>query len=41
MTLKEASEQFCISMERLTYYEENSIVITLCTSVGMFFGCLR
>lgn len=26
MTLKEASERFCISMERLTYYEENRLI---------------
>lgn len=27
MTLKEASERFCISMERLTYYEENRLIM--------------
>lgn len=27
MTLKEASERFCISMERLTYYEENKLIM--------------
>lgn len=27
MTLKEASERFCISMERLTYYEENGLIM--------------
>lgn len=27
MTLKEASERFCISMERLTCYEENRLII--------------
>lgn len=27
MTLKEASERFCISMERLAYYEENRLII--------------
>lgn len=27
MTLKEASERFCISMERLIFYEENRLII--------------
>lgn len=27
MTLKEASERFCISMEKLTYYEENRLIM--------------
>lgn len=27
MTLKEASERFCISMEKLTYYEKNRLII--------------
>lgn len=27
MTLKEASERFCISVKRLTYYEENRLII--------------
>lgn len=27
MTLEEASERFCISMERLTYYEENKLIM--------------
>lgn len=27
MTLKEASERFCLSMERLTYYEENRLIL--------------
>lgn len=27
MTLEEASERFCISMERLTCYEENSLIM--------------
>ncbi len=27
MTLKEASERFCIGMERLTYYEENRLIV--------------
>lgn len=27
MTLKEASERFCISIERLTYYEGNGLIM--------------
>lgn len=27
MTLKEASERFCISMEKLIYYEENRLIM--------------
>lgn len=27
MTLKEASERFCISVERLTYYEEQRLIM--------------
>lgn len=27
MTLKEASERFCISVEKLTYYEENRLIM--------------
>lgn len=27
MTLKEASERFCISMERLIYYEKNRLIL--------------
>lgn len=27
MTLKEASGRFCISMEKLTYYEENRLIL--------------
>lgn len=27
MTLQEASERFCISVEKLTYYEENRLII--------------
>ena len=27
MTLKEASERFCISVERLNYYEENGLIM--------------
>ncbi|MBD5486738.1 MAG: MerR family transcriptional regulator, partial [Lachnospiraceae bacterium] len=26
MTLREASERFCISMEKLNYYEENGLI---------------